>query len=59
MSHHIIAFGKGVKKHFSVRSENEILSKIDRIAADEDRSRGAVVRRIIQQFFFKGGIAWK
>ncbi|MHB8544259.1 MAG: CopG family ribbon-helix-helix protein [Leptospirales bacterium] len=42
-----------MKKHFSIRIENEILSKIDRIAADEDRSRGAVVRRIIQQFFAK------
>ena len=42
-----------MKKHFSIRIENEILSKIDRIAADEDRSRGAVVRRIIQQFFSK------
>ena len=42
-----------MKKHFSIRIENEILSKIDRIAAKEDRSRGAVVRRIIQQFFSK------
>ncbi|WP_156182965.1 ribbon-helix-helix domain-containing protein [Leptospirillum sp. Group II 'CF-1'] len=55
MSHYIIAFGEGegVKKHFSIRIENELLSRIDRIAAEEDRSRGAVVRRIIQQFFSK------
>lgn len=55
MFHYIIAFGKeeGVKKHFSIRIENEILSKIDRIAVEEDRSRGAVVRRIVQQFFSK------
>jgi len=44
-----------VKKHCSVRIENEILSKIDRIAAEEDRSRGAVIRRIIRQYFQVGG----
>ncbi len=43
------------KPVFSVRIENEILSKIDRIAAEEDRSRGAVIRRIIRQFFQVGG----
>ncbi|MHB8422329.1 MAG: CopG family ribbon-helix-helix protein [Leptospirales bacterium] len=42
-----------MKKHFSIRIEHEILSKIERIAAEEDRSRGAVVRRIVQQFFSK------
>jgi len=48
--------GEGVKKPvFSVRIENEILSKIDRIASEEDRSRGAVIRRIIRQFFQVGG----
>jgi len=44
---------KRVKKHISIRIEHELLSKIDRIAAEEDRSRGAVVRRIVQQFFSK------
>ena len=44
-----------MKKHFSIRIENEILSKIDRIAVEEDRTRGAVVRRIIRQFFQVGG----
>jgi hypothetical protein len=42
-----------VKRHFSIRIENEILSKIDRIALEEDRTRGAVFRRIVQHFFSK------
>lgn len=41
------------KQAFAVRIESEILSKIDRIPVGEDRSRGAVIRRIIQQFFLK------
>ena len=43
------------KEVCSIRIENEILSKIDRIAAEEDRSRGAVIRRIIRQYFQVGG----
>ena len=43
------------KEVCSIRIENEILSKIDRIAVEEDRSRGAVIRRIIRQFFRVGG----
>ena len=43
------------KQVCSIRIENEILSKIDRIAAEEDRSRGAVIRRIIRQFFHVEG----
>ena len=47
--------GEGVKKTvFSVRIENEILSKIDRIAAEEDRTRGAVIRRVLREFFRVG-----
>ena len=40
-----------MKKHFSIRIESEILSKIDRIAVEEERTRGAVIRRIIRTFF--------
>ena len=43
-----------MKKHCSIRIENEFISKIDRIACEEDRTRGAVIRRIIRQFF-EGG----
>ncbi len=43
------------KEVCSIRLEREILSKIDRIAEEEDRSRGAVVRRIIRQYFQVGG----
>ena len=42
------------KQVCSMRLEGEILSKIDRIACEEDRTRGAVIRRIIRQFF-EGG----
>ena len=48
--------GEELKKEVcSIRIENEILSKIDRIAAEEDRSRGAVIRRILRQFFRVAG----
>lgn len=40
-----------MKKHCSIRIENAFISKIDRIAETEDRTRGAVIRRIIRQFF--------
>ncbi len=43
-----------VKKPFSLRVEPEILSKIDRIAKREDRTRGAVIRRILRDFFRMG-----
>ena len=43
-----------VKKPFSLRVEPEILSKIDRIAQEEDRTRGAVIRRILRDFFRVG-----
>ena len=42
------------KEVCSIRIENEFLSKIDRIAQEEDRTRGAVIRRIIREFFQVG-----
>ena len=39
------------KPAFSFRIENDILSKIDKLAAAEDRTRGAVIRKILKEFF--------
>ena len=40
-----------MKKHCSIRIDNEYLTKIDQIAREEGRSRGDVVRRIIRNNF--------
>jgi hypothetical protein len=40
-----------VKKHCSIRIDNEFLTKIDQIAREEGRSRGDVIRRIIRNNF--------
>ncbi|MHB8543861.1 MAG: ribbon-helix-helix protein, CopG family [Leptospirales bacterium] len=43
-----------MKKQFcSIRLPEEILREIEKIAKEEDRSRSAVIRRIVQQFFSK------
>ena len=43
-----------MKKQFcSIRLPVEILREIEKIAKKEDRTRSAVVRRIVQQFFSK------
>ena len=40
-----------MKKHCSIRIDNEFLTKIDQLAREEGRSRGDVVRRIIRNNF--------
>ena len=40
-----------MKKHCSIRIDNEFLTKIDQIAREEGRSRGDIVRRIIRNNF--------
>ena len=40
-----------MKKHCSIRIDNEFLTKIDQVAREEGRSRGDVVRRIIRNNF--------
>lgn len=43
-----------MKKQFcSIRLPEEILREVEKIAKKEDRSRSAVIRRIVQQFFSK------
>ena len=43
-----------MKKQFcSIRLPEEILREIEKIAKKEDRTRSAVIRRIVQQFFSK------
>ena len=43
-----------MKKQFcSIRLPEEILQEVEKIAKKEDRSRSAVIRRIVQQFFSK------
>ena len=45
---------KEVKKQFcSIRLPEEIFREIEKIAKKEDRTRSAVIRRIVQQFFSK------
>ena len=41
------------KQVCSIRLPEEILREIQKIAKKEDRTRGAVIRRIVQQFFSK------
>lgn len=43
-----------MKKQFcSIRLPEEIFRAIEKIAKKEDRTRSAVIRRIVQEFFFK------
>ncbi|MHB1756931.1 MAG: ribbon-helix-helix protein, CopG family [Leptospirillum sp.] len=45
-----------VRKQFcSIRLPEEIFREIEKIAKKEDRTRSAVIRRIVQQFFSKEG----
>lgn len=41
------------KQVCSIRLPEEILREIEKIAKKEDRTRGAVIRRIVQHFFSK------
>ena len=41
------------KQVCSIRLPEEILREIEKIAKEEDRTRGAVIRRIVQHFFSK------
>ena len=41
------------KQVCSIRLPEEILFEIEKIAKKEDRTRGAVIRRIVQHFFLK------
>ena len=41
------------KQAFAVRLPEEVLQAIGKIAEEEDRTRSAVIRRIVQQFFSK------
>ena len=43
-----------MKKQFcSIRLPEDIFREIEKIAKKEDRTRSAVIRRIVQQFFSK------
>lgn len=44
------------KQAFAVRLPEEVLQAIGKIAKEEERSRGAVIRRIIRQYFQVGGV---
>ena len=42
------------KQVCSIRLPEEVLREIEKIAKKEDRTRGAVIRRIVQHFFQMG-----